>query len=54
MTRPRRDEPRRVLRGLSANDRARPAKDVLAAVPWDCERQKATLTAADFLSQMVE
>lgn len=51
----RRSEPtesHRVLRGLSARDEARPAAEVLAAIPWEGHRKRDTLPAEAFLAAL--
>lgn len=44
------DPTRSILRGVSARDAERPAREVLAAVPWDGARRRDTLPAAAFLA----
>jgi hypothetical protein len=50
MAKPERTESRRVLRGISARDEARPAMEVLSAIPWDGHRKRDTLPAEAFLA----
>ena len=50
MAKPERTEPRRVLRGISARDEARPATEVLSAIAWEGPRKQDTLPAEAFLA----
>lgn len=43
---------RRVLRGSSARDEARPATEVLADIPWDGRPKRDTLPAEAFLAAL--
>lgn len=52
MAKPERPEPRRVLRGISARDEARPATEVLAEIAWDGRRKRDTLPAEAFLASI--
>ncbi|MEX1364552.1 MAG: hypothetical protein AB1Z98_15605 [Nannocystaceae bacterium] len=45
-------EPRRVLRGCSSRDEARPAIEVLSDVPWDGRPKRETLPAEAFLAAL--
>jgi hypothetical protein len=49
-TNPAVDATRTILRGVSARDAERPAREVLAAVPWEGVRRRDTLPAAAFLA----
>ncbi len=49
-TNPAVDAVRPILRGVSARDAERPAREVLAAVPWEGVRRRDTLPAAAFLA----
>ncbi len=44
------DAVRPILRGLSPREASRPAREILAAIPWDSARRRDTLPAAAFLA----
>ncbi len=49
-TNPAVDPARSILRGVSPREAERPARELLAAVPWEGQRRRDTLPAAAFLA----